>query len=123
MRIRFAVLALGLLAGSGVANGQTKEIQDKVEKKLNQVRKEQTALDELINTALRQNPDLRLAELKVREAEAQLYRTRVNLLNRVVMQYYDVASAKAAAQEATSRYERDLELATRTPPATAPAEL
>src|SRR5438067_375790 len=100
MRVSSAAIAIALLLAAGPAWGQTPEIQDKVNKKLDQVRKEQAGLEELLSLALKQNPDIRVAETKVREAEAQLYRARVNVLNRVVMQYHDVASAKAAAEEA-----------------------
>lgn len=124
MRMKSAVTAIGLLLSvAGPALSQTPEIQDKVEKKLDQVRKEQAGLEELLSMALKQNPDIRVAESKVREAEAQLYRARVNGLNRVVMQYHEVRSAKAAADEAASRYKRDQDLTLRTPPAIAPAEL
>src|SRR5437879_1415136 len=109
MQVVFGALGLLLLV-AGPAWAQTGEIQKQVEKKLDSMRKEQAGLDELLAQALKNNPDIRVAESKVREAEAELYRARVNTLNRVVMLRNEVQSAKAAAQEATARYERELQL-------------
>src|SRR5262245_20759456 len=102
-----------LLAFAGPAWAQTDEIQKQIDKKLQGLRKEQAALDELLAQALKNNPDIRVAEAKMREADAELYRARVNILNRVVIQLGDIRSARAAANEATARYEREVQLSQR----------
>lgn len=89
----------------GPAWAQTGEIQKQVEKKLESMR-----LDEVMAQALKGNPDIRVAEAKLREAEAELYRVRVTVLNRVVILRNEIRSAQATAEEATSRYQRQKEL-------------
>jgi hypothetical protein len=111
MRVHVAISTAGcLLLAVGPALAQTEEIQKQIEKKLEQARKEQAGLEELMAQALKNNGDIRVAEAKMREAEAELYRARVNVLNRVVMLHHDGRAAKAAADEATARFERDKEL-------------
>jgi hypothetical protein len=114
MRVPIAIGAVGSLLMLAVpAWAQTKEIEKQVGKKLEAARKEQAGLDAVFAEALKNNPDIRVAEAKLREAEAELYRVRVNVLNRVVILRHDIRSAKAAADEARSRYEREKALAAR----------
>ena len=114
MRVPIAIGAVGsLLMLAAPAWAQTNEIQKQVGKKLEAARKEQAGLDAVFAEALKNNPDIRVAEAKLREAEAQLYRVRVNVLNRVVILQHEVRGAKAAAKEAASRYDREKELAAR----------
>jgi hypothetical protein len=105
------VASLFLIGSAGLA--QTPEIQKQVEKKLEQLKKEQASLEDLMAQALKNNADIRIAEAKLREAEAQLYRARVTVLNGIVMLTHEIGSAKAAAKEANSRYVRDKELFSR----------
>src|SRR5437868_10610793 len=41
-------------------------------------------LEELLSRALKENPDIRVAETKLREAEAELNRTRLQVTQKVV---------------------------------------
>ncbi len=114
MRMQVALGVLGSLLIASPAWAQTEEIQNQIDKKLESMRKKQAvALQELLAQALKNNPDVRVAESKVREAEAELYRARVNVLNRVVMQRNEIAAAKFMADEATARYEREVKLSQR----------
>ena len=123
MRVQTLVMIFGsLLLGAGSAWAQTPEIQKEIEKKLEELKK-QAAFEDLFAQALKNNPEIRVAEAKLREAEAVLYSARVTALNRIVALKNEVESSQAAANEAASRYERDKSLASRQPPAIAPAEL
>lgn len=114
MRVQMAIGALGsLLMLAGPTLAQTEAIQKQIEKKLGEKRKEQAGLDELFAQALKNNPDIRVAEAKLREAEAELYRVRVNVLNRIVMLRQEIRGARASAEEAQSRYQREKDLAAR----------
>jgi hypothetical protein len=86
---------------------QTPEIQKKVEKKLGELKKEKSALEDLLELALKNHPDIPVAEAKLRDAELALYRTRVQILEKVTNLYYEIKAARAAADEAKSRAERD----------------
>jgi hypothetical protein len=109
--MRSLVALAALLLAVGPLCAQTEEIQKQIDKKLAQMRKDNAALDELLAEALKNNADIRVAETKVREAEAELYRARMNLLGRIIMQRAEIAAAQAAAEEATSRFQRDADLA------------
>ncbi|MFO0965842.1 MAG: hypothetical protein U0793_09705 [Gemmataceae bacterium] len=105
--MRFSCVALALVVGSSAvesnAVAQTPEIQDKIDKALSGKRKE---LDELLQQALKLNPDIRLAEAKLREAEAQFNKTRLEVLQKVVTAQQQIRIAEAALQEATRRLDR-----------------
>jgi hypothetical protein len=103
-----ALVSLQLTAGVGMA--QTPEIQKKVEKKLGELRKEKSALEDLLTLALKNNADIRVAESKLRDAEMSLYRTRMQILEKVAMLYHESRAAKAAADEARARSERDKQI-------------
>src|SRR5438067_1042451 len=99
-RLTVPAALAALLASSGLALAQTPEIQKQVNKKLSEAKKEEKAkaseLDELLAQALKNNPDIRVAESKLREAEAELYRARMMVLGRVTMLRNEIVSAKAA---------------------------
>ncbi len=105
MRIRIMGVALsGLLVVAGPAAAQTEKIQKQIEQKLDQVRKERAGLEELLAQALKNNADIRVAESKVREAEAELYRARMQVLAKVTMLRTQLQGAKASADDAAARY-------------------
>src|SRR5437762_8496144 len=52
------------------------------------------ALDDLLSQALKSNPDVRLAESKVREAEADLNRVRMQIMQKIVKLEIDIKEAK-----------------------------
>jgi hypothetical protein len=88
-------LAAGLLAGFVLlpavpAWGQTLPIQKQVGKKLKEARKRekekaQVKLEDLVAEALKTNPDLRVAEAKVRTAEAERDQLRLKLVQEVTV--------------------------------------
>src|SRR4051794_23462509 len=63
------------------------------------------SLEELLASALRHSPDVQVGEARVREAEAELRRTRLTLLQRIIEAHgnVDVQRATAAQAEATFR--------------------
>jgi hypothetical protein len=61
-------------------------------------------LDDLIAQALRNNPDILVAEAKVREAEAELQRTRVGTAQKVASLQASIDIARKAREEAENRY-------------------
>ena len=99
MPTRLAALGTLLLFGS-LALGQTgapppsKPAEEK----------KPSALEELLSQALRDNPDLRVAEAKVREAEAELSRTRLLVIQKVVAHQHTVETAQSAVQMAQAKY-------------------
>src|SRR5262245_55933437 len=64
------------------------------------------SLEEMLAQALRNNPDIRVAEAKVREAEAELNRTRLQVTQRVVTFRQDLESLRATVREAQARLDR-----------------
>src|SRR5262249_45888611 len=56
--------------------------------------------------ALKTNPDVRVAEAKVREAEAELNRTRMKVVSELSLLHAEIQAAQAEADEADRRYER-----------------
>ena len=103
-RCAFAVsLWLGV---ASLAHPQTAAIQKKIAETLKEKKKEEAKLGELLEEALKNNPDVRAADAKVREAEADLHRIRIRVLNRVVSLQAEIAAARAATDEAKTRYER-----------------
>jgi hypothetical protein len=65
-----------------------------------------TKLEEMIQQALRNNPDIRVAEAKVAEADAELNRTRLVVMQKVVLYNANLTDAKAKVELAERRYER-----------------
>lgn len=106
MRRRFLFLAAGaFLWAALVAHAQTEGVQKNVEKTLEQMR-----LDQLIADALKFNPDLRVAESKVREAEAELNRTRMKVVSDVTYLHAEIQAAQAMVDYAKKQYERSTQL-------------
>lgn len=64
------------------------------------------SLDQLIAEALKNNPDLRVAEAKVREAEAELYRTRIRVTTDLQGVHAEIEAAEAGHKEALIRWKR-----------------
>jgi hypothetical protein len=63
------------------------------------------SLEAVLTDALKSNPDIRVAEAKVREAEAELNKIRLQVLQRVVALHQAVESQKEALKNAQSQYE------------------
>ena len=62
-------------------------------------------LEEMIEKALHDNPDLRLAEAKLAEAEAELNKARLLVVQKVAAQYQAVEAQKAAVEGAAAELE------------------
>jgi hypothetical protein len=68
------------------------------------------SLEDLLATALKQNPDILVAEAKLREAEAELNRVRQHVLAKIVALKGDIDSGNDILREAKNRWERLKEL-------------
>jgi hypothetical protein len=64
------------------------------------------ALEQLIAEALKNNPDIRVAEAKSREAAAELDRVRLKVASHVAILHADIKAAEASLAEGKSRYDR-----------------
>jgi hypothetical protein len=122
-----AVLTAALLAGGPAAHGQQPPASAPQQTKSEsvpgtQVQRSSTAapesaakgkeddkpsLEELLTQALKDNPDIRVAEAKVNEAEAELNRTRLLVMQKLVTFY----AARKAARAKVANLERDYERA------------
>jgi hypothetical protein len=106
-RVICCVLVALLWISGARSEAQTAKIQAEVDKKLEKQRAEQkTALEQLIAEALKNNPDIRVGESKVRDAEAELQRTRMKVLSEITVLHTETQAAQAAVEEAARRYER-----------------
>jgi hypothetical protein len=63
-------------------------------------------LEEMLNKALKDNPDIRVAEAKVREAEAELNRTRLQVTQKVLAFHHTRESQKAIVKVAEEDLQR-----------------
>jgi len=104
VRIRIARLAcLGIVLTGASAFAQV----DPDKKKEPPAKKAEKAaapsLDDLIAQALRSNPDIRVAEAKVREAEAELERTRLVTARKVAELHHSIDTARKTRDEAKQR--------------------
>jgi hypothetical protein len=68
-------------------------------------------LEEMLAQALRTNPDVRVAAAKVSEAEAELNRVQLQVVQKVVQAYQAVEAAQAMAEYRTKDYQRVKRLA------------
>ena len=64
----------------------------------------------VVAEALKTNPDVRVAEAKVREAEAELNRTRMKVVSELSLLHAEIQAAQSGVDEAKSRYERAIKL-------------
>src|SRR4051812_25159851 len=63
-------------------------------------------LEEMLEQALKDNPDLRVAAVKVAEAEAELNRTRLQVMQKVVTLYRAVEAQRAAVTHKEDQLKR-----------------
>jgi hypothetical protein len=63
-------------------------------------------LEEMLNKALKDNPDIRVAEAKVREGEAELNRTRLQVTQKVLAFHHTRESQKAIVKVAEEDLQR-----------------
>src|SRR5262245_6488372 len=103
-----AVSVLTLLFGIGLLVAQ--EGGGDKKPKDNAPGKEAT-LEELLAKAVKDNPDIRVAESKVREAEAELSRARLTVMQKVVKLHHEINAHKALVAQARRDLDRVLKLA------------
>jgi hypothetical protein len=111
--VRILALAL-LLAGVGLVCGQPTPPPGKDEKPAKDkepAAKEKSKLEEWLAQALKSNPDIRVAEAKQREAEAEWNRTRLLVMKKVTAHYHAWLAQKAAVQQAEANWNRISRLA------------
>ncbi len=68
------------------------------------------SLEELLAVALKSNPDIRVGDAKVREAEAELNRTRLQTTQKVVTLHRGLEAQKALVESAEAEAQRYLQL-------------
>ncbi len=95
--VRLAALAALLLCGAVMAAPPADPNKPAEDKKPSQ-------LEELIAQALRDNPDIRVAEAKTREAEAELNRVRLQVIQKVVAHQHTVDTLESAVRMAEANY-------------------
>lgn len=81
--IRRMLIAVAWLCGMGLAWGQPPESTPPAKPKTSPQPKSDS-FDSLLAEALKTNPEVQLAEVKVREAEAMLYKARIQLMQQIV---------------------------------------
>jgi hypothetical protein len=63
-------------------------------------------LEQLIAEALKNNPDIRVADARLRAAEAEASRARMKLISELTALHADIEAAEAGVKEGEARYER-----------------
>src|SRR4051812_17698932 len=107
MRASLWFACVAALLGCQIGLGQTPAVLDKAEKYLAEKRaKEMPKLEDALTQALKNNPEILLKDARVREAEAELSKTRLEVLQKVVIVYQQIRVAEAAVEEAQSRFAR-----------------
>ncbi len=102
--VRFAGLA-ALLLGAAVAWGQQPAGAPAADKKTED-KPAKSKLEEMLEKALQDNPDVRLAQAKLAEAEAELNRARLLVVQKVASAYQAVEAQKAAVESATAELDK-----------------
>jgi hypothetical protein len=100
MRLLTISAVLGVFLSAWAAPAQTPEIQKKVNEALAHEKEKAAALEDLLAQALKDNPDIRVAESKLREVEAELNRVRLQVTQKVVAAQRELAQRRAALAEA-----------------------
>jgi hypothetical protein len=72
-----------------------------------------SGLEGLLSQAMQSNPDIRVAEAKVREAEAELHRIWLQVAQKVIALHHSLEAQKAAVATAEAEYKRVEELVKR----------
>ena len=100
--IRWGLPAAALLAAAGLALAQQPPASEgkppsppPAKEKTPAPKDHEPTLEDLLAQALKHNPDIRVAEAKVQEAEAELDRTRLQIAQKVVALQADLQKARA----------------------------
>jgi hypothetical protein len=99
-----ASLGILLIGVAAIAQQPAAQPKDAKEKKTDQA-SQPGNLDDLITQALRNNPDIRVAEAKVREAEAELNRTRMSVAQKVVALFHSIDIARKMQNSAKQDFD------------------
>src|SRR5689334_14434601 len=94
--VRLAALLAVLLGAAAMADDPAKPADPNKPAE----QKKPSQLEELIAQALRDNPDIRVAEAKTREAEAELSRVRLQVIQKVVAHQHTVETLEGAVKAA-----------------------
>jgi hypothetical protein len=121
-RLAFGLLTAALLAGppyghAQPATGNPPDKKDRAKAK-EASPADMPTLEDMLAVALQNNPDIRVAVAKVSEAEAELNRTRLQVMHKVATFY----ATRKAAQAKVARAEQDLVRARRLQASRAVAE-
>jgi hypothetical protein len=110
-RLILSALVGCLVLGGSLAHAQTPAIQQKVAESLAKEKdKKPPTLEDLLGQALKNNPDIRVAEAKVREAEAELNRMRLQVTQKMAIKHSEIEAGRAVVAEASAKFERANEL-------------
>ena len=101
--VRLASLSILLVGVAAFAQQPAAPPKDPKEKKAEQA-PQPGSLEDLLSQALRNNPDIRVAEAKVREAEAELQRTRIATAQKMAVLHASIEIARKARDEAEQRF-------------------
>ncbi|MCI0380530.1 MAG: hypothetical protein L0215_23330 [Gemmataceae bacterium] len=72
--------------------------------------KKSGSIEDLLSQALKNNPDIKVAEAKVREAEAALNKARHEVVAKVMLKNAEIKAVKISLDEASRRFERAMTL-------------
>ena len=101
--VRLAAAVIAVVACGGLAFGQAdSKTARPASAGADKPKQEKPAtLDEMLAKALKDNPDIRVAESKVREAEAELNRVRLQVTQKIVALQSNLEAERAAVQLAS----------------------
>jgi hypothetical protein len=116
-RTVFCMIVGILWLNAGPAGAQPPETQKAVAKSLEEEAKKRAAkeaeaekLEQVLQQALKNNPDLRVAESKLHAAEAEMLRARLRVIKEVTEAYLNIESIKMTVKEAATRFETNKKL-------------
>ncbi len=95
--------SLALLLAGATLFAQAPQQGNKPAEPAKQAKPAAESLEDVINQALKNNPDIRVAEAKVREAEANLNKTRIAVAQKAVDLSHSINVAKKTCEEAKQR--------------------
>jgi hypothetical protein len=109
-----ALAGLALLTGGHLTLGQRPARKESAKALLPKAGKSSSApeennlatIEEMLATALKYNPDIRLSEVKVRDAEGELNRTRLRVMQRVIALHHTIQAQQAEVARVRARVKR-----------------
>jgi outer membrane protein TolC len=107
MRALTKYVLLAVVAVTAWSFGQPPADKAKPEKPEGQANR---SLEELLSSSLRNHPDVQVAEAKLREAEAELRRTRLTLAQKLIERHSAVEAQRLVVKSAQAEYEMHVAL-------------